>query len=347
MKYERSGITLLLMVLLVFSMALGFVYSAKGAEGDLSSLADTTQPDSEHHDVDQSAAVAFVVPAVPAAPTPRTGSSAKEKKNRTGGLAAVSPEQALNIIKPFIDAASMPRVVEVMRDIPVTVAHSLLQKMIHTKLVSPEQVSQIIAGLAGHYSDPHAQAMLFDILLTQKDFLKDAPILYYVAQSPFVSSIRPLLAWAQNVSRTHKKHAIVFDTFLEQACLYAIKENSVKAMKALFAQGVVLSPTMATRLLWDTVASNKKVKIAKMLIAQKAQVNYAHNGTTLLMKAVENHNFGLVKALLAGHADPNFIADPAVGSVLQLLEQLESKHGRSNPKLIKIEEFLRLHGASH
>ncbi|HSW73785.1 MAG TPA: ankyrin repeat domain-containing protein [Candidatus Limnocylindria bacterium] len=343
MKRERSGISLLLGLLLAFSMAVGLVHSVKTSGVVPEKVVEAAQITATS--AEPAPSPSFTVPELPAVPQPQAPSPASAQPT-AGGLATVSVDEAIEILKPLLSAQGIQKAVDVMRDIPASVAVSLLQKILHNKLVSPDKVLQVLAGVALHYANPQEQAVIFDLLLHEKDLLRGTAPLYHVAQSSFVAAVAPFLAWAQKKQQLPQDQAAVLRALAYDACAYAIKENDYKTLNALLKHGVSLSPDMATQLLWQAVAGSKKVKIAKLLIAHGAQVNHAKEGKTLLIKAIENHNLGLVKALMAAQADPNLIVLPAVGTALQVLLELQRSGGKAKAeKLIKIEEFLRSHGA--
>ncbi len=292
MKYEKLDIILLLSFLLVFSFSMSMLFGSKKNKSN------TTHNTASAVDIT--------------------------------GLATVPPQEAVQILSPLIASQSVEKIAESMEYMSVDKARDIARVIIQDKqsLLSAEEQQVLLFALALHYPDAQAQYTLFNLMIKYPHLLQGKTLLLVAAHNNYGKVIPALLRWSKQIADKPKipQQLQNLDT---QALDQAVVNNNLKALKVLYNNGVSIKADKASELLWNVVHNNKKPGFVAFLVERGADLHYTSNGYTLLMKATENNNVAMVKALITAFkntgATPKdifkyvqHIVDPQVGTALQI-----------------------------
>ena len=338
MKQERSGISLLLGLLLVFSSLVGALHAQ-----------DASAPQKQSD-------ILSTLPLMPPAPTftVQKRTPEQEAQDQLESLLDLVPVgQALHTLLPSIQSESMESIIEHMKNISVEQAEKILSNMVNNSLLLPDDLLFIITGFAHNYPKPEDKNRIFSLMLNKELLQKGSPVLYVAADGKFAPVIPALQMWINTIKKERHPLASLLGSKNEQALLYAIKKHNAQALANMHNNGLAITPVKASELLWHAARDKDNLKIVDFLIKQGADVNYAHKGATPLIQAVRAKNVPLVEALVKTGVDVNKIVRPDVGSALQIIvamqhgfqEGKKKKSGKDIKAMLKIEQLLRDHGA--
>jgi len=331
MKNWSKDIVLLLTLLMVVSVGLSIMHSVP-ARAQLND--NTIDTDNKSDDFYQAIARAQTlhtdIEPLPAPPTPLKMSLFQEK-NDLG-------EDDLNIQRILLNSRSVEKIVERLSAYPIdqvlAYTHMILAN-IGTNF-KPKDKEELIAALVTQYND----LRFFDFLLEFDALQKAAPFLFVAANAGYAGITDQLIQWLEQQEKKYKSNKSIYqylNSMIIKSLEYALEQNNIEAFNHMLKQNIDLDKNTANALLWRAVNKQKNPVFVPLLIANGANVNYDHNGATLLVRAAQNNDPSMVRALLALGAKVNYIADVEVGSALQ---QVISK-----PKYLTIEMLLRGAGA--
>lgn len=245
--------------------------------------------------------------------------------------------EVLNALSPQLISGDVVRVARAISQLPLEQQKEVMRKILKnpkSPFTRDEKLNLIfkLALQNPNESDRHAILSLFSDNL----FLLEGkgPLFYLAARNNNEKIIPALRSGIKNLSKKNPK--IKLSKLIIDSLEYAISQNDPDALQKMFEQGIMITPALARRLLWQAVEQNSSPEFVSLLKKQGAALNDVKNKRTPLIKAVENHNFELVKKLIQEGADINLIPDVEVGSALQAAVRKQ---------LTEIDVYLREHGA--
>jgi ankyrin repeat protein len=223
----------------------------------------------------------------------------------------ISTNDILRSLSPQLIATDIAKVADAISNLAIDKQLEVLRAIVgnpKSPLNRNQKLHLIFKVVARSFDESGKTKLLFPI--HQYPFLQKgkSPILYRAALNGNEKIIPVLLPVLKKINENE----------MIKGLEYAIKVDNPKALQAMFANGVSVVPREATDLLWNVVEDNKKAEFVPILKEQKAFLNSAKKGRTLLVAAAERNNLSLVKALVEAGADINRIANNEVGSALQI-----------------------------
>jgi len=99
----------------------------------------------------------------------------------------------------------------------------------------------------------------------------------------------------------------------------AIDDDDLESLELLVTKKLRITPKQAAYLLWYAIDKNKNTNFVPFFVKRGANVNYIDSqGNSLLIRAVENNNEAMTRALLETGAIVDLVANPAIGTALQI-----------------------------
>lgn len=337
MKAERSGITLLLGLLLLLCSLLGMLH-AQTAPTPM------TFP-------------SFTIPELPEPPQQTLPQISESDDHNLIALITERPlSQIVQDLQPFIQSESMEDLVAILAVVPSSHVDSLRAVIIYLleqSLLPINDIVILIVGLADHYyDDQRAVELLFNIMLEKPILQKTAP-LYLAADTGFSKAIPLLIQWSKKAQQDNNALKNWLSSFLNQAVLDIAENNNKQALHTLIQAGVSLSKAQLSQLLWHAVTHADNNDLIDYVLSHKVDVNYHHEGHTILMQALRSYDVAIIQKLVDAGAEFNVSIDPKIGTILQLIftmQNQELKNKKPGYKvrvqhLQKIEDYLRSKGA--
>jgi len=259
--------------------------------------------------------------------------------NSFTGLTHLSLEQAFDYLHALILSRNIPLVAQVVAQFPDKMAKNLLQKIIENKetpLTSYEAL-QLLFSLAYHFSEKKAmQFSLFDLLFMYPSIQKDEPPFLVLARSSYHDIIPEFIQWVKMQEKMVQNKEFL-TRLNDRTFERAVDDNDLESLELLVTKKLRITPKQATYLLWYAIDKNKNTNFVPFFVKRGANVNYVDlQENSLLLRAVENNNEAMTRALLEAGAIVDLIANPAIDTALQIA----TKHGYSS-----IEFLLREYGA--
>ncbi|HZW60985.1 MAG TPA: hypothetical protein VFF04_02055, partial [Candidatus Babeliales bacterium] len=229
MGQERSGIALLLGLLLLFSSFLGVLYAKKAS---------------------------YESPIIP-----YKSKQAKLKvepqlqlESTLSGLGTVSTGEIELAIIPFIMAQDNEKIIEIMKDLPAMTAHDVLADIRANPQLSRDDFLKILFGVALNYvGNTDAQNTIFSLLLSYPALRRGAPFLFVAADSKQAKIIPMLLTWADQ----QKQHYPWLTTAEAEVLQYAVQKNASRVLETAYSLGIKINTQLATQLLWQAVIERR------------------------------------------------------------------------------------------
>jgi len=236
------------------------------------------------------------------------------------GLASLSLDQIFDYLRTLIISRNIPLVGQVIAQFPDKIAKNLLQKIIESKEVplTPHEALQLLFSLAYHFSEKKTiQFGLFDLLFIYP-IMQEEPALLVLARSSYHDIIPEFMQWVK-MQATVMQDKEFLARLINRTLEYAIDDNDLASLELLVTKKLRITPQQATHLLWYTIDKNKNTNFVPFFVQRGADVNYADpQGNSLLIGAVENNNEAMVRVLLETGAMADLVANPAVGTALQI-----------------------------
>jgi ankyrin repeat protein len=144
------------------------------------------------------------------------------------------------------------------------------------------------------------------------------------------------MQWAKNQQQDAEK-PLLWPSLIDNAFDVAIADNDYTTIETLLSKKIKVTEQKASQLLLHVI-ENKKNNAFIPLLAKHAHadVNYAVNGKTLLIVAVEQNNIEHVHALLEAGAVVDRVVDHTKETALQVAMTRKYTHA---------EQLLREYGA--
>lgn len=230
----------------------------------------------------------------------------------------LSTKELRRHIDPLLFSHSIYSAAQALAPAPAVV----LQDLMHDLLAKPNPLTRdekflLLILTAQHQKDQKNRFALYDMLLNYDDLQKGQPVLALAARVEDLRVLSSLLGWMAYHKR--KNDYGMLKNWVKNGLQYLVHDNDFVAFKRLFEQRIRVDSGFASRLLLNAIKENKDIRFIPFLISKGVKPNFVGpNKRTLLMEAVVKNNQPMVEELLKLGADPNFIADPAVGSAIQL-----------------------------
>ena len=246
-------------------------------------------------------------------------------------------DQAYNYIQSLLPSHDIDLIVKVTTQLAHHNAQTMIEKLIQTPLLSAEEKIKIIFGNSAYHSGKkNIQYALFDILIAHPCLQENTSILLTLIKSKYNEQLALFTQWAKEQS-TLSSQPSLWKSFVEQAFYTAIKHDDYAVIELLLSKKIKITEEKASKLLLSVIENNKNSEFVPLLVKHAhADVNYAVNGKTLLIAAVEQNNIKLVHALLEAGAVVDRIVDHKKGTALQI--------AMAN-KYTSAEQLLREYGA--
>lgn len=320
MKWKQYDIFLLLGCLFIFSCGISWLQlGKKGQAITMQTLVDAAQ---------------LVV-------------SQKNNGNETI-LSSLTDNEILIYLKALIASRSVEKIVSNLNGLSldkVLRIYDLIVKQKSSPLL-PIDKKELLILLAATFLDRTDQDAILQYYLAHDVLHTDGPLLVTAAHLDGHKILIPMVyGWYQRALNQEDFQKIVDHTYL-----HAIQKDEINLFKRLLEDRIPLSADLATRLLWEVVNAKKNPSFVRLLADYKADLDAIENGFTPLIRAATMNNYPMVEALLKAGANPNVIADDAIGSALQsvmrlVLDKSKKGHDKAISRLIEIELLLRHFGA--
>lgn len=257
-----------------------------------------------------------------------------------------STGEILNALSPQMISGDVPRMASAIGRLPIKQQREVIQTIIKN-LKSPlnrKEKLNLIFKLALKNSNESARHIILSIIPEHMFLIDGAGPVLYLATLNNNEKIIPAIISAIQKMNAASKQPIDITTLIISSLKYAISANEPVAMKKMFENGIQISKSQATDLVWYVIENNKAPAFIPLLKDQGADLNKVKDKRTPLIKATENKNFDLIKELVKDKADINLIPDVAVGSALQVAVRMQSTDN-NDTTLALIDKFLRDNGA--
>jgi hypothetical protein len=230
-------------------------------------------------------------------------------------------------------------ILKVMNQFTHSCARDLIEKMIQDNVIplSYDDKVKIIYGMVMYAdSKKNVQYEWLDLFLKYPSLHLQTPVLLTLARSSYADAIGLLVAWGKDRQKNSAYNGIL-SQYAQHAFMSAIEDNDYAAVETLFSKKVRIDQSRASELLWYIVENNKNSRLISLLINHaQADVNYIHNGKTLLIAAVEKNNLTSVRALL----DEGVVVDRVIDNEVDTALTIAMKHNYHG-----VEMLLREYGA--
>ena len=258
---------------------------------------------------------------------------------KSSSVATLSLEHAYEQMNSLFVSRDTDLIVKVIGQSNDQCFYELIEKIIQEtpSFLSYEEKMNILFGLVAHSTVKKNQYDLLDLLLKYPILHSETPALLALARSKYYDVIAIFINWGKDRQKNGAR-ADLLATYVEQAFDVAIAENDCAAVKVMLTKKIRLAPDRASELLWEIVENNKNSSIIPLLVHHAhADVNYADNGKTLLIGAVEKNNIDMIRVLLDEGAVVDRIVDTEMGSAL---------HIAMKNNYVSAEQLLREYGAA-
>lgn len=220
-----------------------------------------------------------------------------------------------DLLIPLIDSASVEKAAELINTRPFDEQRALVQSIISEKnssLKQEDKIRLILAVASSHKNNTTECQKIFDFL-KNREVKNGRPVLFVASSVPYQELIPLLMQWADTQSKTLLKGMV------HEALLYAVDGGHVREFKNMCASALPIDVALAKEVLWHVVDTNRKSEFVGPLVSKGAPVNGVYNKKWLLLtRAAVNGNVSMAQALIQAGADVNKIADPTIGSPLQI-----------------------------
>ncbi len=221
-------------------------------------------------------------------------------------------QDAIDYVQPYLLSGNIDATAAALAEFTDPLLLKTVDTILHNKtiMLTEEQKVQLLAAMLAYDKNKQKQKMIIERLVR---YFADYPV--FMALVPQYTKMIPLI-----VSALSKDKKEQLASWVKQTMDRVIQRNNVNLLTSLYEGGMPLDTIDASSLLYRMVAEHKKAAFVPFLVQQlKAEVNSSPDGKyTPLMKAVEENNEEMVKALLAEGADPDQIVDPQVGNARQI-----------------------------
>jgi hypothetical protein len=250
--------------------------------------------------------------------------------------------EILGLLVPDIASGSVARAAQLLStsDIPLQQKIEVMRALVANDAsgLTHDDLVMLILAVANNYApnSPDQQA-IFKVLADNYEKLQETRPLMIAGQRRYSNVLESLIAWSIANVAHYKKLKADLAMMRHNALVYMITEgNDTDAFRTLLARIGDISPQEATDLAWLLVKQRGNIIFLPELKKIGANLESVLDGKTMLVYAVMDNNFPLVKSLIELGVNPSAFGDPAIGRPVQQAFDLGFKD---------IEAYLREHGA--
>lgn len=258
---------------------------------------------------------------------------------KTDLIDSFSVDQIYQEMHSLFLSADSDLIVKTISQFKAYYARELIKKMIQDETVGlscQDKVKIIYGMIACGCPKKNVHYEWFDLLLEYPSLHTQTPVLLSLARSKYADIIGVFIAWGKDRQKSQGRMGLLA-SYAEDAFKRAVEDNDYAAVETLFSKKVRIAQHKASELLWYIVQTGKNSALISLLVNHaQANVNYAKNGKTLLIAAVEKNNIESVRVLLDGGVVVDRIVDSEKNTALTIA--MKNKY-RS------IEQLLREYGA--
>jgi hypothetical protein len=259
---------------------------------------------------------------------------------KTNSIAKLSLEHAYEQMNSLFVARDTDLIVKVVSQFKEQCMCDLVEKIIQEtpSFLSDNEKMHILFGLIAQCgSKKNMQYDFLDFLLKYPSLQSEVPALLSLARSKYPDMIAVFINWGKDRQKDEGKAGLL-TAYVEQAFTAAIEESDYAAIEMMLSKKVRIAQNKASEFLWHIVKNDKSSSLIPLLVRHtQADVNYADNGKTLLIEAVEKNNVEMIRVLLDAGAVVDRIVDGTKCSALQVA---------INNKYTSVEQLLREYGAA-
>lgn len=305
MKQPKRDITILLTTLLVFSISIGLIHTSK--KFNVTTVIDTAgavEPEKNISKIDD-----------------------EVLKNYT-------PEQIIEYINPLVQAESTREIGTFFTRLDNNKIKQVLELLCSKKEsnLDPDEIATIIVHLTHESGDAQKMEELFDYAAKSECLQKGLSLLAIAADFNYANVIEALKLWMEK----NPENSLVRNALLE-----LVKNNNPTDLAKLLTYNLAVDKAILNEALWQAVDRSASPDFIAIFKQYGADMDYANNNKTVLMRAVELANKNVVRALIEEGAQANLLLDPQVGTALQFALALDNEI----PDKTAIELLLRNAGA--
>jgi len=250
-------------------------------------------------------------------------------------------EQVKEALLPLLDSESVEKAAELLKGVPEARARAIVDAVFSDKVFQLSQLNKrlFLAAVAAHYKDaPQEQAAFFEVLFKHPDLYQGEPLIATLLDNNYEMAV-PWIMRTLSLWEKEKKMSVPegLKTLAMRAYSWIIEKNDTHAASHLLEGRVPVDANMATLLLWQAAGvPQADARFVQLLVDKGADISYAKDGYTALMKAVANNTMPFVRALVEHGASVDAMINPATGTALQI----------ANEKgFVALELYLRSKGA--
>jgi hypothetical protein len=222
-------------------------------------------------------------------------------------------QDAIDYVQPYLISGNVDLVATAIAQIYGPLFEKVLQAIVDDETIrlSDEQKVQLLAAILLQNTSTANQQMVLENMVR------------YFPQYALFTPLAPRYSSAISLITTlaHNAHRVEqLNQWADRSIDMAIEQDDIDLLKGLAAAGIEITPAKASALLYRVASENKKAAFVPLLVEQfKADSNYTpDNRHTPLIKAVQQNNRNMAKALLKQGAQAEQVLDPAVGSARQI-----------------------------
>lgn len=221
-------------------------------------------------------------------------------------------QDTIDLITPLVISRSFDAISHTLNQSDEPTINGVIQYIMNRKntQLSSSEKAKLFLNFIANLENKKVHQTVFTLLKNQH---ANDPIFSYI----ILEKIMPAIDRVQVLS---KKQPKVMKKWAEQSLLDALELNDVDMLDTLYAHNIRVSPDFASVLLDKVVMNSNDVAFIPLLVRRlKADINYSPDGKkTVLIKAVENNDEPIVRALLEEGAEPDKWVDEEVGTPGQI-----------------------------
>lgn len=217
-------------------------------------------------------------------------------------------------------------IVQVISQCNVHYIYDLVEKIVtnHTLSLTNEEKIKIIFGVAAHCNGKKRLVYrLFDLLSLHPEIYTNAPVLLVLVRVKQFDILSTFVRWLDDNQEKNEKRKDLAHWLMIHSLEVAVAENDCTATEIILSKKIRIEKDTASSLLWYAVEHNKDVLFVRLFVLRAhADVNYSLDGKhTLLIRAVENNNIEIVRALVEEGAHVDQVIDISVGSAISIAQK--------------------------
>jgi len=233
----------------------------------------------------------------------------------------LSVDQAYHHMNSLFISHNIDLIIKVINQCMHQFTIELVEKIIadNTYLLSSEEKMKIIFGTAVYCAQKKNMSYkILDFLLKYPFLYEQTPALLILMSSAYADHVSLFINWGKERQKSLHNDTLLA-SFIEHSFRIAIEHNDYIVIESMFNKKIRIRPHVASQFLWTVVEKNRSHHFVPILIKYgQADINYAENGKTVLIEAVEQNNKAMVQVLLDHGAVVDRIVNPEKGTALQI-----------------------------